>query len=148
MSDHPSGADDATARGPLSPRPAPAARPSFQPAPAADQALGLIARQALFTGVPLDTVRTLAEQCEVRHLLPGDLLLSPGESNHTLYLLLDGRMKVHLDRVDSVEGFPIAPGECVGETMTPFRSRAMISASPSATCRARASRLRCSWSEP
>ncbi|MFT5042315.1 MAG: CRP-like cAMP-binding protein [Hyphomicrobiaceae bacterium] len=53
--------------------------------------------------------------CEVLQLVKDDILLEPGQENHNLYLLLDGRLKVHIDRVDSEEGFIIDAGECTGE---------------------------------
>jgi phosphoserine phosphatase RsbU/P len=70
---------------------------------------------ALFAGVPVDTLQPLLEHAEIRALDAGDVLLVPGQPNHNLYLLLQGRLKVHIDRVDSEEGFLIPTGECVGE---------------------------------
>jgi sigma-B regulation protein RsbU (phosphoserine phosphatase) len=48
-------------------------------------------------------------------LPPGDTLLSPGEYNHHLYLLLEGRLSVHLDTAGSATGFQVDAGRCVGE---------------------------------
>jgi sigma-B regulation protein RsbU (phosphoserine phosphatase) len=77
--------------------------------------LHLIARHGLFAGVPLRTLGPLVEHCELRTLEVGDVLLAPGQTNTSLYLLLAGRLKVHIDRIDSEEGFLIEPGECTGE---------------------------------
>jgi sigma-B regulation protein RsbU (phosphoserine phosphatase) len=79
------------------------------------EALRLIARHELFAGVPIGELAPLVESCEVRPLPRGTLLLSPGQLNKTLYLLLEGSLEVHLDRIDSEECFVIAPGECTGE---------------------------------
>ncbi len=51
----------------------------------------------------------------MRALATGETLLSPGEPNHHLYLLLDGRLSVHLDAAGSAASFQVAPGQCVGE---------------------------------
>jgi phosphoserine phosphatase RsbU/P len=77
--------------------------------------LDAFAGMALFAGVPVDTLQPLLEQTEILALGAGDVLLVPGQPNHNLYLLLQGHLKVHIDRVDSEEGFLIPPGECVGE---------------------------------
>jgi len=50
----------------------------------------------------------------------GDILIQPGDENHHLYLLLSGKLRVFLDsdrglQVAPEVGFPIAPGECIGE---------------------------------
>ena len=74
-----------------------------------------ITDQPLFNGVAADAVSPLLARCEVLPLAKDDVLLEPGQENHNLYLLLDGRLKVHIDRVDSEEGFIIEVGECTGE---------------------------------
>jgi sigma-B regulation protein RsbU (phosphoserine phosphatase) len=75
----------------------------------------LVSQHALFAGVPPETLYPLICRCEVRTLAPGDVLLAPGQINRNLYLLLDGRLDVRIDRIDSEQGFVIAPGECTGE---------------------------------
>jgi len=70
---------------------------------------------ALFAGVPREELQPLLEQCEIRELQSGEILLAPGQPNQSLYLLLRGRLKVHIDRADSEQGFLIKPGECTGE---------------------------------
>lgn len=75
----------------------------------------LISRHALFQGIASDTLGPLVRGCEIRTLVRGDVLLTPGQRNRSLFLLLDGQLKVRLDRVDSEEGFIIAKGECAGE---------------------------------
>jgi phosphoserine phosphatase RsbU/P len=77
--------------------------------------LRLIASHPMFEGVPSATLERLAAQCEIRTLQGGEILLTPGQDNRSLYLLLDGQLKAHIDRVDSRDGFPIGPGECCGE---------------------------------
>jgi phosphoserine phosphatase RsbU/P len=77
--------------------------------------LHLIAGHALFEGIPLDILEPLVTRCEIRQLQIGEILLAPGQTNRTLYLLLDGQLKAHIDRFDSDDGFVIEPGECTGE---------------------------------
>jgi sigma-B regulation protein RsbU (phosphoserine phosphatase) len=95
--------------------PRPAAAAANGRGPSTPGALRLIARHALFAGVPLAELAPLVENCELRPLPGGTLLLSPGQVNKTLYLLLEGRLEVHIDRIDSEEFFVIGPGECTGE---------------------------------
>ena len=97
-------------------------RPPFDPSVDSDRAehsdhpeLHLIAGHALFEGIPLDILEPLVTRCEIRQLRTGELLLAPGQANRTLYLLLDGQLKAHIDRFDSDDGFVIGPGECTGE---------------------------------
>lgn len=42
-------------------------------------------------------------------------MLEPGHDNRHLYLLLDGLLRVRVDRADAKAGFPVLPGECIGE---------------------------------
>jgi phosphoserine phosphatase RsbU/P len=78
-------------------------------------AFGLIASHPLFRGVAPEILGPLIRSCELRILAQGEVLLEFGQQNRSLFLLLDGQLKVLLDRVDSEQGFLIAPGECVGE---------------------------------
>ncbi len=62
-----------------------------------------------------DIHRTLSD-CEVLLLPAGTPLLRPGETNHSVYILLSGDVAAHLD--DSLNpnvAIPIPPGECIGE---------------------------------
>ncbi len=68
----------------------------------------------LFKGEELSSIDTLLSRCPVLKLDAGQVLLSPGQPNHVLYLLLSGRLRVHeasltADPVDDVEA-----GECIG----------------------------------
>ena len=59
--------------------------------------------------------QTLAD-CDVLLLPPGTHLLSPGETNHSVYILLSGEVTAHLDHDSNPDAaIPIAPGECIGE---------------------------------
>ena len=82
--------------------------------PASDD-LDLIGRHALFAGMEPTILEPLLEGCEVRSVRVGEIILEPGQINRHLHLVLEGRLEVHLDRLDSDEGFVIEAGECTGE---------------------------------
>jgi diguanylate cyclase (GGDEF)-like protein len=68
----------------------------------------------LLRGVDLDAFEGLIRSCPVRRLRPGDVIIEAGKANKHLYLLVSGRLRVHLLRDDE----PVAvlgPGEAVGE---------------------------------
>jgi sigma-B regulation protein RsbU (phosphoserine phosphatase) len=83
--------------------------------PADRRHLGFLSRQRLFVDVPYSAVEPLVEQCEIRQLKWGEVLLKPGQSNRNLYLVLDGQLKVYVDNVDSAHGFAIVAGDYTGE---------------------------------
>lgn len=80
-----------------------------------DLLLAPVFEHSLFQDVPQQRVATILAQCEVRELGRGDTILTPGEPNEYLYLLLDGELRVHLDAAGSATSFGVAPGECVGD---------------------------------
>ncbi len=74
-----------------------------------------IARMDLFRGVPLEDVDEIIQRFELRVVEPGEVLIAAGEPNHCLYLLLSGRLRVHLKLTDANPVALIEPGESVGE---------------------------------
>jgi len=98
--------------GSLAPRGAP---PGFQPFSAGTADFRLLQAHGLLKGIPPGVLAVLLEKCQ-RITLPADeVLLCPGQANHSLYLLLSGQLEVHLDSRDSGNSFPIMPGEVIGE---------------------------------
>jgi phosphoserine phosphatase RsbU/P len=69
----------------------------------------------LLAEVPLPLLEDMVGRCAHSSLAPGDVLLTPGEENHTLYFLLSGQLRMHLDAPDSPNEIPIVAGEIVGE---------------------------------
>ena len=68
----------------------------------------------LFAGVDLNAIRKILEECPVKDLHRGDVLIRARERNERLYVLLSGSLLVHLNPAMS----PMAvldPGEVVGE---------------------------------
>ena len=66
-------------------------------------------------GVSLTSVEELLEACDVRTLKPGDVLLSMGQENSTMYMILSGKLSVHLDGPQSEPVALLDAGETVGE---------------------------------
>lgn len=69
----------------------------------------------LFAGADLDLAASLLENCPVRVLHTDEVLLTPGAANQTLYLVLGGRLRVHLDSPETDPVRRIGTGEAVGE---------------------------------
>lgn len=82
-------------------------------APLPDRAA--IEAHKILRGIPYADLEPVLQQCEMLHLEPGDLLLSPDEDNKCLFLLMSGQLSVSLEAADSKNIFPIVPGECIGE---------------------------------
>ena len=76
---------------------------------------GLFQSHGLLKSIPAGMLGALLEKCETISLARGDVLLRPGEPNHTLYFLLSGQLDVHLDSRESGNSFPIEVGEVIGE---------------------------------
>jgi phosphoserine phosphatase RsbU/P len=76
---------------------------------------GVLHLHALLRNLPAGVLQALVEKCHTVTLAAGDVLLKPGDANHTLYFLLSGQLQVHLDSRDSGNSFPIDPGEVIGE---------------------------------
>lgn len=79
------------------------------------QDLAMLIQHQLFSGLPVSALQELLAQCPVIILHKGEILLSPGTTNHHLYLLLTGHLLVYLDTIDSPTSFHIQPGEFIGE---------------------------------
>jgi serine phosphatase RsbU (regulator of sigma subunit)/anti-sigma regulatory factor (Ser/Thr protein kinase) len=77
--------------------------------------LGFIAQVELFRDVPLHLVEPVIAGCRIMRLADGQVLLSPGERNEAVALVLSGRLRVHLDAPDSPNFFAIRAGELTGE---------------------------------
>lgn len=74
----------------------------------------LLARMPLFKGVDLWAVRPLLERCSEVDMATGTVLISPHTQNQHVFLLLKGRLTVHL-APDQPPLAMLERGECVGE---------------------------------
>jgi diguanylate cyclase (GGDEF)-like protein len=73
------------------------------------------ARLRIFQNVELQSIEGLLEACPFQTLSAGDVLITPGQSNQTLYAVVSGRLRVHLDSPASEPVALIGPGESVAE---------------------------------
>jgi diguanylate cyclase (GGDEF)-like protein len=73
-----------------------------------------LGRLDLLRGIEPDSVQGMLEHCPVREIRKGEILIRAGSSNEYLYLLVSGRLRIHLVYDDE----PVAvleAGEAVGE---------------------------------
>lgn len=65
--------------------------------------------------VSIESVWGLLEHCPLILLKPGDALLRKGQLNHKMYIVIDGRLSVHLETPTSDPFAFIEQGQTVGE---------------------------------
>jgi diguanylate cyclase (GGDEF)-like protein len=70
---------------------------------------------ALFRGVEPDTIADLLPRCGRIDVAEGDVLLSPERPNRCVYVVLAGRLAVHLGSLDAPKIADLTPGACAGE---------------------------------
>ena len=75
----------------------------------------LLARNKLLRDIRLEYVEHMLEDCQVTSLKRGETLLERGQKNSSLYLVLEGELRVYLGGRDLSEHAVLGPGECVGE---------------------------------
>jgi diguanylate cyclase (GGDEF)-like protein len=69
----------------------------------------------LFQGVHAEDVQELLQVCDRRDLDDGELLLSPGEKNEHVFIVLAGSVNVHVGAPDTPILATMEVGACVGE---------------------------------
>jgi len=72
-------------------------------------------RVQLFRNVKQSDIEELLWRCECRELTVGEVLLSPKVDNQHLYIVLSGKLVVHLENHITEALCCVDPGECVGE---------------------------------
>jgi diguanylate cyclase (GGDEF)-like protein len=70
---------------------------------------------ALFRGIDAEVLTDLLPQCGRIDISEGEVVLSPQRANHCVYILLSGRLSVHLGAIDAPKLADVGPGACVGE---------------------------------
>jgi diguanylate cyclase (GGDEF)-like protein len=70
---------------------------------------------ALFRGVDPDTIADLLPRCGRVDVSEGDVLLSPQRENRCVYVVLSGRLNVHLGSLDAPKIADLTAGSCAGE---------------------------------
>ena len=69
----------------------------------------------LFRDIPQSIVQELLDSCPVREFAAETVVLAPGQTNEHIFMLLAGRLRVHLDAADSANPIVIEVGGCIGE---------------------------------
>jgi diguanylate cyclase (GGDEF)-like protein len=82
---------------------------------ASDYKKSLLAGLELFQGVRPDDVQNLLQKCDRRDLLAGEVLLSPGSKNESVYVVLSGMLQVHIGSPDAPVVAHLDVGACAGE---------------------------------
>jgi diguanylate cyclase (GGDEF)-like protein len=70
---------------------------------------------ALFRGMDSESVADLLPQCARIDVQKGDVLLSPQRENRCVYIVLSGRLSVHLGSIEAPKIADLGPGQCAGE---------------------------------
>jgi diguanylate cyclase (GGDEF)-like protein len=75
-----------------------------------------LANSRLFRGVDIELVDHLLQECTLRDLGAGEVLLARGEApSEDIFVVMRGRVSVHLADAESPSHTVIDAGECVGE---------------------------------
>ena len=80
-----------------------------------DYKRSLLAGLELFHGVAPDDVQELLQECDRRDVSAGEVLLSPDNKNDNVYLVLSGRLHVHVGSEDAPVIATMDVGACAGE---------------------------------
>ena len=80
-----------------------------------DYKKSLLAGLELFKGVQPDDVQALLQDCDRVDLDGGELLLSPGDKNENVYIILSGELTIHVESIDTPSLATMEVGACVGE---------------------------------
>jgi diguanylate cyclase (GGDEF)-like protein len=70
---------------------------------------------ALFRGIDADSLSDVLPQCGRIDVDAGHVLLSPERENQCVYVVLTGRLSVHLGSLDAPKIADLGPGSCAGE---------------------------------
>ncbi len=70
---------------------------------------------SLLRGVELESIEGLLQDCPIQELEKDDVLISAGQPNRFLYLLLSGRLGIHLQELTLPPIVILEPGEVAGE---------------------------------
>ncbi len=80
-----------------------------------DEELATLAQSRLFAEVPIEKIRERLKPSGEITLRPGAVLLELGQRNAVVYLLVSGKLAIHIDPEHNVPIAYVHPGECVGE---------------------------------
>jgi len=75
----------------------------------------LIRNCRLFDGIGMDSLEGIVDYCPVMELHTDEILLTPNQENDCVYIVLEGRLAVHLADIEAPGNIELEAGECVGE---------------------------------
>jgi len=88
----------------------------------------------LFRGEQPEYLDWVLHSCRVGSLLPGEVLLEPGNNNDALYIILSGRAEVRFTHDDLCSSIYLESGECAGEMSVIEGSRPSATVVASSHC--------------
>ncbi len=74
-----------------------------------------LGRLRLFANADIDAVADVLSDCAISNLSRGEVVLAPGDTNQTLFLVVHGRLRVHLGSLDGDAVQWVQDGDAVGE---------------------------------
>ena len=83
-------------------------------APGDTRQLSTLSRLGLFGAVDLEQCSGLLVKCQSQSLSPGEMLLYKDQDNHSMYVIVDGHLGMHLQE-DASAVVTLNPGDTVGE---------------------------------
>ena len=75
----------------------------------------VIQQSRLFRGASLESIERILNQCPIIELGAEEILLAPDKENDCVYLILAGRIGIHLETLDPAELVDLGPGESFSE---------------------------------
>ena len=80
-----------------------------------DYKRSLLQSLQLFRGVLPEDIQELLQRCERRDIATGEVLLSPGETNEHVFIVLSGALDIHVGSLETPALTTMESGDCVGE---------------------------------
>ncbi|MCG8325501.1 MAG: GGDEF domain-containing protein, partial [Thiotrichales bacterium] len=74
-----------------------------------------IGKQEIFNRVDISEIEPVLKTCDVEEISAGATLIQAGQANHDLYLILEGRLRVHLANDMASPIATLEQGQSVGE---------------------------------
>jgi diguanylate cyclase (GGDEF)-like protein len=80
-----------------------------------DADINELKRLYILQNVNLESIKGLLDACSVRMLEPEEILITPNEQNKTVFFILNGQLRIHLDSPEDEPITILNAGESVGE---------------------------------
>lgn len=75
----------------------------------------IVSQNELFHGFSEELVERVIDKSKLKQLKAGETLIHHGQQNDTIFLLIEGELRVVLEKDGTQVSIPIQPGECIGE---------------------------------